>query len=75
MSVAVYGTVAITGPSGLSVSTFTLDNNSLVKYTSQNTSSTQFQTQYYQSGLLNNGEHKLTITNVSPAYFWIDYIL
>jgi hypothetical protein len=76
-SIAVYGTVPITDDNGPSVSTYTLDNNSSVMHTAQITTTTQLQTQYYQSGLISDGEHKLTITNSSPkpATYWIDYIL
>jgi hypothetical protein len=74
----VYGTVAITDINfGPPVTAFVLDNNSAVTFTAPTTNSTEFQTQYYQSGLIDDGEHKLTLTNVSPnpSIFWIDYML
>ncbi|KIM91335.1 hypothetical protein PILCRDRAFT_58047, partial [Piloderma croceum F 1598] len=76
-SIAVYGTVPITDDNGPSVSTYTLDNNSPVMYTAQTMTTTQFQTRYYQSGLISDGEHRLTIKNTSPkpTTYWIDYIL
>jgi hypothetical protein len=72
--VAVYGTIPV-GPSPLS--TYSLDDSSLVDFSPPPaTDAIIYQTIFYQSPPLLNGEHRLVVTYLgNNSECWIDYFL
>ena len=70
-SVAVYGTVKTDTPS----SAYTLDGTSNSFYVAPKSKTTVYQTLFYQSPILADGEHTLLVTNLGTGTLWIDYLL
>jgi hypothetical protein len=72
-AVAVYGTLSI---EGAAISTYSLDDTTLVTFTAPSVQEPVYQTLFYQSPSLQDGLHHLVITSlVTNATFWLDYIL
>jgi hypothetical protein len=76
-SVAVYGTVGPTDPTGRRPkSNYTLDDGPPVTYTAPETNNVIHHVLYYQSPTLSDGEHSLVVMGAQDStFFWIDYIL
>lgn len=80
-SVALYGTVPsnVDSPFGQPAMLFTLDNVPAGSVTVTSQAFNQLRHEYYVSGSINDGQHKLVITYTDspgqPANFWLDYIM
>jgi hypothetical protein len=58
------------------VSTYTLDDTPPASYTAPLTNSTLVQQAFYQSGILQAGQHTLVINFTTPnSSFWLDFFL
>jgi hypothetical protein len=69
----VYGTLGI---EGAPISTYSLDDTTLVQFTAPSVQEPVYQTLFYQSPSLQDGLHHLVITSlVTNTTFWLDYIL
>ncbi|TFK36099.1 hypothetical protein BDQ12DRAFT_737185 [Crucibulum laeve] len=75
-SVAVYGTLPdnkLYG--GAIVSTYSLDGGPEKTFSGQTTSVNQYRQQFFRSGTISAGEHKLVIKNVNKdSWYFLDYI-